>query len=269
MESALYVGKLRHRRFSPREHSFEYPVFMSMLDVDAIPELMQRSPLASYGRWNVLSYFERDHFGDPTCTLRQRLLEDAQRNSVTIPNGKIFLLTHLRYFGYVFNPVSFFYFYDAEGKLRQMMAEVNNTFGESHNYWLTAENERASTVARRYTSEKCMHVSPFMDMNLDYDWIFTDPTDRLVAHMNTISGGKPFFDATLQLERRPWTRTELHRILAAYPFMTLRVIGAIHWQAFRLWVKQVPVFTHSPKRARSQQFEVRAPAASSKGNIPG
>ena len=110
MESALYVGKLRHRRFSPRAHAFEYPVFLSFLDVDEIPKLMRRSPLSSYGRWNLISYFERDHFGDPSQSLRARLVEDAQKNGISLPDGKIFLLTHLRYFGYVFNPVSFFYF---------------------------------------------------------------------------------------------------------------------------------------------------------------
>jgi hypothetical protein len=142
-----------------------------------------------------------------------------------------------------------------------MMAEVNNTFGEKYNYWLSASNQRPCDVAKRYTTAKQMHVSPFMDMRLHYDWIFTTPGDRLVAHMNTLSEGKPFFDATLQLDRRPWERRELHRVLAAYPFMTLRVIGAIHWQAFQLWLKQVPVFTHPAKLTGARV------ATTSKGNL--
>jgi DUF1365 family protein len=268
MKSALYVGRLKHRRFTPKEHSFEYPVFLSLLDVDQIPELMRRSPLSSYGRWNVASYFERDHFGDAAKSLRERIAEDAAKNGVTLPDGKIFLLTHLRYFGYVFNPVSFFYFYDAIGQLRQMMAEVNNTFGESHNYWLTAENEREAAAARRYTSEKRMHVSPFMDMDLDYDWIFTEPGERLVAHMNTLQDGKPVFDATLRLQRREWTRAELHRVLAAYPLMTARVIAAIHWQALKLWIKRVPVFAHPAKAAGAEALKVSSNAGATKGNVP-
>jgi len=263
MQSGLYVGKLRHRRFSPRAHEFTYPVFMAFLDVDCLPELMGVSPLSSYNRWNWTSYCERDHFGEPARSLRQRLSEDGARHGITLPDGPIFLLTHLRYLGYVFNPVSFFYFYDCSGKLALLMAEVNNTFGESHNYWLTPANERESAAAKRYTTSKKMHVSPFMGMNLDYDWIFTPPGDRLVAHMNTIADGKPFFDATLQLEHRQWERRELHRVLAAYPFMTLRVIGAIHWEALKLWLKQVPVFTHPAKLARARA------AAASKGNLLG
>ena len=269
MDSALYIGKLRHRRFSPKKHAFEYPVFLSFLDVDEIPQLMQRSRLSSYGRWNLLSYFERDHFGDPAKVLRKRIEEDARKHDIVVPDGKMFLLTHLRYFGYVFNPVSFFYFYDSAGKLQQMMAEVNNTFGESHNYWLTPENERAVVAARRYTCEKCMHVSPFMGMDVEYDWIFTEPGEKLVAHMNTIQNGKPFFDATLELTRREWTSAELRRIALAYPFMTARVIGAIHWEALKLWLKRVPVFAHPAKLACGQNFNAGGTDDARKGNVPG
>lgn len=269
MNSALYVGKLRHRRFSPKKHSFEYPVFLSLLDIDEIPRLMQTSRLSSYERFNVLSYRECDHFGDSRKSLRARLEENARERGVTLPPGKIFLLTHLRCFGYVFNPVSFFYFYDRGGKLQQMMAEVNNTFGESHNYWLTPQNERVAAAARRYTSEKRMHVSPFMSMNLEYDWIFTEPGEELVAHMNTVQEGKPFFDATLQLTRREWTSAEVRRVVLAYPFMTARVIGAIHWQALRLWLKRVPVFRHPAKLADARNLDASASSDAGEGNVPG
>ncbi|HET9804955.1 MAG TPA: DUF1365 domain-containing protein [Candidatus Acidoferrum sp.] len=270
MESALYVGNLRHRRFSPKKHSFEYPVFLSLLDIDAIPQALRKSRLTGYERWNVLSYFERDHFGDTRKSLRQRLEEDAHRQGLAVPDGKIFLLTHLRYLGYVFNPVSFFYFYDRAGNLQQMMAEVNNTFGESHNYWLTSQNERVSSAARRYTSEKRMHVSPFMGMDLEYDWIFTEPGEKLVAHMNTVQNGKPFFDATLQLARRNWTSAEIRRVVTAYPFMTAKVIGVIHWEALKLWFKRVPVFTHQTKQTGEQRnLEASASAGVTKGNVSG
>lgn len=267
MESALYVGKLRHRRFRPKEHTFEYPVFLSLLDVDRISEVLQRSRLSSYERFSVISYFERDHFGDPRKPLRERIAADARKNCVTLPNGKIFILTHLRYFGYAFNPVSFFYFYDERDELRLMMAEVNNTFGESHNYWLAARNEKPSGAAHRYASEKKLHVSPFMPMDLQYDWVLTKPGERLVAHMNTIRDGKPFFDATLQLQRREWTRAEVRRVLAAYPLMTARVIGAIHWEALKLWIKDMPVFAHPSKRANAKTRNEAAEI--SKGNVHG
>jgi uncharacterized protein len=261
MQSALYVGKLRHRRFSPRPHAFSYPVYMAFLDIERLPELMRVSPFSAYNGWNWTAYDERDHFGDRRRPLRERLQSDAARHGVSLPAGRIFLLTHLRYLGYVFNPVSFYYCYDAAGQLELMMAEVNNTFGESYNYWLHAPNEQESQTAKRYHTAKHMHVSPFMDMSLAYDWIFTAPSDRLVAHMNTRSQGEAFFDATLELERRPWERRELHRVLASYPLMTLGVIGAIHWEALKLWLKGTPVFTHPAKAAGAR--------LASKERVPG
>jgi uncharacterized protein len=271
MESALYLGNLRHRRFAPRLHAFSYPVYMAFLDVDHLPELMNVSPLSSYNKWNVTAYCERDHFGAPDKSLRARLAEDAATHGVQLPDGQIFLLTHLRYLGYVFNPVSFYYCYDRAGNLAMLMAEVSNTFGERHNYWLTVACERTSTAAKRYNTAKEMHVSPFMDMALDYDWIFTPPGDLLVAHMNTLAAGTPFFDATLQLERRPWEARFLHRALAAYPLMTLRVTAAIHWQALKLWVKKIPVFTHPREcapRTEGQAIQQHS-AAPAKGNLLG
>jgi DUF1365 family protein len=171
MESALYVGKLRHRRFSPRLHAFIYPVYMAFLDIERLPELMSVSRFASYNRWNWTSYHERDHFGDPRQPLRERLARDAEHHGIALPGGPVFLLTQIRYLGYVFNPVSFYYCYDRAGNLELMMAEVNSTFGERHTYWLAASNEQASTAAKRDTTATQMHVSPFMDMRLTYDWI--------------------------------------------------------------------------------------------------
>jgi DUF1365 family protein len=267
MESALYTGKLRHRRFTPKEHQFTYPIFMAFLDVDRLAELMGASRIASYNRFNWISYFEKDHFGDRKRPLRERLATDAAAAGVSLPDGPIFLLTHLRYAGYVFNPVSFFYFYDRNESLRMMMAEVNNTFGESYNYWLFADREEQSAAARRYRTKKHMHVSPFMEMNLEYDWIFTPPGRELVAHMNTREGGKPFFDATLEMERKPWNGRELRKVALAYPLMTLRVIGAIHWEALQLWWKQVPVFTH-PAKAAAELAGRPATRNSSEENLP-
>jgi DUF1365 family protein len=255
MESALYLGKLRHRRFEPRDHEFEYPVYMAFLDIDRLPELMSGSRFSSYNRWNWTGYDERDHFGDPGEPLRKRLEEDASRQGVTLPDGQIFLLTHLRYFGYVFNPVSFFYCYDRSGRLEMMLGEVNNTFGETHNYWLTSSNKEANASAKRYRTVKRMHVSPFQAMELEYDWIFAPPGERLVAHINTLKDGRANFDTTLQLERRPWDAKHLVRALAAYPFMTLRVIAGIHWEALRLWAKGVPVHTHPAKLERARTVE--------------
>jgi DUF1365 family protein len=250
-EPGLYTGTLRHRRFRPRTHAFTYRLFMAWLDIDRIPELMSKSPWTSYNRFNWASFEERDHFGDPALSLRKRVARDAGVHGIALPDGPIFLLTHLRYLGYCFNPISLFFCYDRTGRVDTVLAEVNSTFGESRNYWLSPHNRQASANALHYRCPKTMHVSPFMDMNLDYEFVLTEPADKLVAHMNTIerNSPKPFFDATLALERQPWTSRNLGRLLLRHPWMTASVIFAIHWQALRLYLKRVPVFTHPAPEA--------------------
>jgi uncharacterized protein len=243
MESAIYTGKLRHRRFQPRGHEFSYDVFMAFLDIDRLPELMNVSPFSAYNRRNLAAFHERDHFGDPSMSLRERLRADATASGIELPDGPIYLLTNLRYVGYNFNPVSFFYCYDSDGNVQTILAEVNSTFGETRNYWLHAAIQARTTNSMQYRVSKTMHVSPFMKMDLDYTFTFTVPGDDLVAHMQTLDDGKCFFDATLSLRREDWSAKSLHSALVRYPFMTAKVIGAIHWQALRLYMKGCPVFT--------------------------
>jgi DUF1365 family protein len=248
MTSAIYTGTLRHRRFKPVSHEFTYPLFMVFLDIDRLPELMRVSGFTGYNQWNWASFEERDHFGDPALPLRQRLANDAARAGVEFPDGPVFLLTHLRYLGYNFNPISFFYCYDSAGELRTVLAEVNSTFGETTNYWLSETNRLPSLNSRRYRCAKAMHVSPFMPMKLDYDFTLTPPAEHLVAHMNTLDSGDVNFDATLTLDRQPWSAAALHRTLLHHPWMTAKVISAIHWQALKLFLHKAPVFTHPARR---------------------
>ena len=244
MQPAIYFGTIRHRRSKPARHEFTYPLFMAFLDVDHIAESMKASPFTSYNRFNWASFHESDHFGDPALPLRKRLESDAAKNGIHLPEGPIFLLTHLRYLGYSFNPISLFYCYNREGRIETIMAEVNSTFGETHNYWLTAANQIGSTDSRVYRRPKAMHVSPFMPMELDYRFILPAPGERLIAHMNTMDGEASDFDATLRLRREPWSAASLRRALLRFPWVTAKVIAAIHWEALRLYCKKVPVFTH-------------------------
>ncbi len=252
-ESSICVGTLRHRRFRPTQHEFAYPVFQVLLDIDRIPELMGASPLISYNRWNLVSFDDRDHFGDPRRPLRERLVDDAAAHGITLPDGPVYLLTNLRYLGYCFNPVSFFYCYNQAGQLQVILAEVNNTFGESENYWLSAANEWPASNARRYQCGKRLHVSPFMPMEMEYTFVLTEPdTRRLVVHMDVLKSGEAAFDATLKLSCEPWSASALHRALACYPFMTAKVIAAIHWEAARLWLKRTPFYSN---RGRVQETQ--------------
>jgi len=244
LESSIYTGELRHRRFQPARHEFSYCLFMAFLDIDKIPEVMSRSPFSSYNRFNWASFQQRDHFGDPAASLRDRLRANAATNGVTFPEGPVFLLTNLRYLGYCFNPISLYFCYGKEGAAPLILAEVNSTFGESHNYWLGPHNALPGENSLRFGCPKVLHVSPFMQMALDYEFTLTEPAQRLVVHMNTLDQGKTFFDATLTLDRRPWTSANLTLALLQQPFMTGKVIAAIHWEALRLYLKGVPVVRH-------------------------
>jgi DUF1365 family protein len=238
IDSGLFVGTLRHRRFTPVAHAFTYPLFMALLDVDRLPELMRVSRVTSYNRWNWASFHDRDHLGDPARALRDRLAVDATRHGIDLPDGRIFLLTHLRYLGYGFNPVSFFYCFDAAERLQAVLAEVSNTFGGSHNYWLRPD---PASRTFRAAAAKSLYVSPFMPVDLDYAFAFTPPARHLVAHMETVKAGAVCFDATLSLDRRPWSALEIRRALVRYPAMTANVVAGIHWQALKLWWKGVPL----------------------------
>ncbi len=237
IDSGLFIGTLRHRRFAPIAHAFTYPLFMALLDIDRLPELMRVSRVTGYNRFNWASFHDRDHLGDPARPLRERLAVAATGHGLDLPDGRIFLLTHLRYFGYGFNPVSFFYCFDAAEQLQIVVAEVNNTFGGTHNYWLRPDS---ASRGFRSVAKKSLYVSPFMPVDVDYAFAFTLPEDRLVAHMATIGAGVVGFDATLSLERRPWDANEIRRSLLRHPAMTAHVVAGIHWQALKLWWKGVP-----------------------------
>jgi len=251
MESAIYFGSVRHRRFEPVRHEFTYPLFMAFLDIDRIPELMKASRLTSYERFNWATFRESDHFGDPALPLRARLETDAAKQGIRPPDGPIFLLTHLRYLGYNFNPISIYYFYTHDGRLEMMMAEVNSTFGESHNYWLSAGNQVASPNSHIYRSQKAIHVSPFMPMELDYKFVLSTPGEQVVAHMDTLDGKHKGFDATLTMHREAWNAASIRWALIRFPWVTAKVISAIHWEALKLYLKKAPVFTH-PARQRER-----------------
>jgi uncharacterized protein len=236
----MFVGWLRHRRFAPVAHRFSYPVFQALLDVDRIPDLMAVSRLTGYNRLRWATFDDRDHLGDPSRPLRERVADDARRAGVVLEDGPIFLLTNLRYLGYAFNPASFFYCFTPDGRVQAVLAEVNNTFGGSHNYWLAGSGAPESGTAMRYGATKAFHVSPFLPMDLEYRFAFSPPVRRLVAHIEAWKDQERQFDATLSLSRRPWTPGEIRRVLVRHPFMTGKTIAAIHYEALRLYLKGAP-----------------------------
>ncbi len=241
---------MRHRRFAPAEHSFNYKLFMMYLDLDELPHLFDPHWLWSPDRFNVAQFRRSDHIGNPQQNLKESARDLVEAHSGRRPDGSVRLLTHLRYFGYRFNPVSFYYCYSTDESLEAIIAEINNTpWGEQHAYVLDEAHNEGRDIKKRYRLDKAFHISPFMCMEQHYTWHFTSPKDHLSVHMQSHEHGTAIFDASMNLQRTEISRCALARVLMQYPFITARVTSAIYWQALRLWLKRIPFYSHpSPSR---------------------
>lgn len=248
MHSSLYVGQVRHRRFTPVQRAFSYRLFMLYLDLAELPALFERRWLWSARRPNLAWFRRADHFGAAHVPLDTAVRNLVEGECGRRPRGPIRLLTHLRYFGYGFNPVSFYFCFNAQDDaIEQIVAEVNNTpWNQQHCYVLDSQGQPAG--ARRHRLDKAFHVSPFMDMAIRYDWHFSHPGRRLAVHMQNYRGAARLFDATLSLQRRPIHAHSLAGVLLRFPLMTARVTAGIYYQALRLWLKGTPFFPHPDSR---------------------
>jgi DUF1365 family protein len=255
MHSALYEGRVRHRRLGDVAHAFELPLCLAYLDLAELDEVFRGRWLWSTTRPAWARFRREDHLGDPAVPLDRSVRDLVEARLGRRPAGPIRLLTHLRQLGLGFNPVSFFYCFDAPGRrLEAVVAEVTNLpWRERHCYVLATGDARGR---HRLRTPKQFHVSPFMAMDLDYHWLLTEPGRSLVVRIESRRGGSRIFDAVLTLRRREITAGSLARALVRYPAMTAQVIAAIHWQAFRLRRKGASVHPHPRPSAAELPREV-------------
>ena len=237
MKSGLYVGTVMHARHSPRDHVFRYPVYQWLIDLDELPELDRRFRLFGWNRRAVTSWHDEDHI-DIRAYLRD--------NGIDLGEGsRVVCLANLRVLGYVFNPVSFWWCYRAGGELACIVAEINNTFGERLPYLLSPANEVADPRRHAYTTDKRIHVSPFMSMDQRYTWFFSEPGERLSVRIDVHEEGMRPFHATFVSHRVELTPAAVRAALVRYPLMPAKVISLIHLNAALLALKRVQFF-HKP-----------------------
>ena len=247
MKSCIYEGRVSHTRTQPVRHRFDYRLFMMYVDLDELPELFDKHWLWSVSRPALARFRRQRHLG--SGDLKQAVQDLVAQKTGIRPQGAIRLLTNFSYFGYWFNPVSFYYCFAPDGEtVEAVVVEVNNTpWGEQHCYVETCPAALERPGLWRFNVSKQMHVSPFMPMNVDYKWVLTQPAAALSVFMANEISGNMTFKAMLNLQRKEITTTSLASVLFRYPFQTMHTIFAIHWQALRLWLKRVPIHMHPGK----------------------
>jgi DUF1365 family protein len=232
--SALYAGTVMHRRLQPRRHQFRYRAFWLLLDLDDLAGLCSRLRLFSYNRANLFSLHDADH-GDGSATpLRFQVERQLANAGIDIRGGAIKLLCMPRTFGYSFNPLSLYFCYRSDGGLVAIVYQVHNTFAERHSYVVLAEG----SVGRvNQTCRKAFYVSPFLDMDLRYEFRVGLPDEHVAVAIRVASSNGTVMHAGLRATRSTLCDRALLKVLITIPAVTLKVIAAIHWQAARLWLK--------------------------------
>jgi DUF1365 family protein len=234
-----------HARLRPRAHRFAYRVFSILIDLDRLVEADRASPLFSVDRFNLLSFHQKDHGpGDGSC-VRNHVHGLLRSAGCSVDGGRVLLFCYPRVLGTVFNPLSVYFAFDPQGRPAGIVYEVRNTFGERHSY---AVPLRGETGPFSHRCAKAFHVSPFLGMDHRYLFRTSLPEDRFRLSIQVEDAAGPVLCTAVSARRRPLTTREILAAFGRVPLLAATVIGGIHWEALRLWLKGQPVHPH-PDRA--------------------
>ena len=249
--SALYAGHVMHRRLRPRGHHLRYRIFMMLLDLDEIDGLSARLRLFSRGRFALFSFRDRDYGNGTAQPLRDQIETHMRAAGLRPDGGPIRLLTMPRMLGFAFNPVSLFFCHHRDGSVAAIHYEVNNTFGERHGYFLPVEGGASARAAIHQSCAKDFHVSPFMGLDMAYDFRVIPPAAHLSVGITGSEADGPLITALFTARRRALTDGALALAFISYPLLTLKVVAGILWEALLLWLKGIGLHEHpdAPKNA--------------------
>ena len=250
VQSAIYRGTVVHERRRPKRHRLRYRVFSLLLDLDELPDLDHRLRLFAHNRWGPLAFLDRDHGSTTGESLRPWAEARMKEAGLTPDGGPIRLLCYPRIFGYVFNPLSVYFCYRRDGALAAILYEVCNTFQERHTYVIPVERNDRAVIRQR--CGKSLYVSPFIAMDTQYHFRIVPPADGVNIVIRQEDADGLLLAASFRGDRMPMTDLSLLRCLAGFPFLTLKIIAAIHWEALLLWLKGIQVVPHDPAAASVQ-----------------
>ena len=250
--SCIYIGSVIHKRFKPKKHFFKYNVFSLFLDLDEINELDQKILFFSYNKFNILSFFDKDHGYRDGSSIKNWLIHVLQKKNISTINIKIKILCYPRIFGYVFNPLSIFFIYDADSNPIAILYEVKNTFGEQHTYVFKIDIKNKQILNN---CKKKFYVSPFMDLESKYFFKVLIPNERLSVIIDQRDKEGKLLFASQDGERVKLSSKNLLKSYLKHPLMTLKIISAIHYEALKLWIKGIKLVKKNLKIKNNTSYE--------------
>lgn len=244
MNSYLYKATVMHNRLEPKQHRFHYNVFMFYIDLDEIDFLTEKLWMISRNKFNFFSFRDTEHLQlpienpDKSKKVKQHVTDYLEQNGITIGKGKIMLLTNLNVLGYNFNPVSFYYCFDEQNQPLCVVTEITNTFREMKLFLLTKKDFIGDKF--KLNTTKYFYVSPFIDHDVNFDFNLVIPSEKLNIRIDDYKNDNRFFISTLTGVRKPLNNSNLLLFSLRFPFITLKIITLIHWNALKLWLKKIP-----------------------------
>ena len=250
--SSIYNGTVIHKRFKPKIHFFKYKVFSILIDISEINLLDKTLKIFSYNKFNIVSFYDEDHGPRDGTSVKEWVIKNLQDNQIDTQDIKIKLLCYPRIFGFVFNPLSIFFIYNKKSELISILYEVKNTFDEQHTYiFKNRENENLI----KHTCKKKFHVSPFIEMNCTYFFKILKPGDKISVIIDQYDEEGKLLYASQDGSRVELNNKNLFLSYLKHPLMTFKIIAAIHFEAFKLWIKGIKFIKKKLKIKNNISFE--------------